>query len=129
MDKIKELREYMVMKYGKNYMSAIAKLSVPNPYDERGLIRPENVLTSAEKDALMFCVPETAAFFSNELIDKIEDLEKLKNNLKQNYEIRDFSKDKSNKEIEDSSIKDKFTEITEEYPKFTEIPEEYPKIR
>lgn len=117
MDKIKELRDYMLMKYGKNYMSAIAKLNTPNPYDERGLIKPENVLTSAEKDALMFFVPEIAAFFSNELIEEKQNLREQKNILSKKQEIRDFSKDTNNKEIEDLAIKGAFTYISEEYPK------------
>lgn len=80
MDKIKELRKYMEMKYGKNYMTAIAKLSVPNPYDEHGIIKSENLLTSEEKDALKFYVPETAAFIEDAFLsnnDRLKDLSLL----------------------------------------------------
>lgn len=117
MDKIKELRTYMEMEYGKNYRSAIAKLNISNPYDEHGIIKPENVLTSAEREALMYYIPELTAFFSNELIEEKQNLEEQQNILKKNYEIRDFSKDTNNKEIEDLTIKDEFTNISEEYPK------------
>lgn len=44
-------------------MSVIAKLSISNTYDEHGIIKLENVLTSEEKSTLKFYVPETAAFF------------------------------------------------------------------
>lgn len=102
MDKIKELRTYMEMKYGKNYMTAIAKLNIPNPYDEHGIIKPENVLTSEEKSALMFYIPETRDF-----IDVDEDI-KRRDMLNKKESIIDNSKEENflldNDKLKDLSI-------------------------
>ena len=59
---IKDLREYMELKYGSAYMGAISKLSANDQYDERGMLKPEYTLTSKEKDALLFYVPETSKY-------------------------------------------------------------------
>lgn len=60
----KDLIDYMKMKYGSLYMSAISKLNVPNQFDEKGYLRPELRLTSQEKEALIHYVPETLNFLS-----------------------------------------------------------------
>ena len=61
---IKDLRSYMEIKYGRAYMSAIAKLYVLNQKDDKMFLKPELVLTSEEKNALLFYVPETSKFLS-----------------------------------------------------------------
>lgn len=73
-DKKRKLREYMELKYGIDYLSAISKLSVSNPYDGKGMIKEEYVLTSKEKDALRFYVPETKQFLGqNEAPKNMQD--------------------------------------------------------
>lgn len=60
---IKDLRDYMELKYGSAYMRAISKLSANDQYDERGrMLKPEYTLTSKERDALLFYVPETSKY-------------------------------------------------------------------
>lgn len=59
---MKDLRDYMELKYGSAYMGAISKLSVNDQYDERGMLKPEYTLTSKERDALLFYVPETSKY-------------------------------------------------------------------
>lgn len=58
---MQELRNYMVAKHGKDYMSAIAKLNAVPQYDENHMLRPELFLTEEEKDALLFYIPEQDA--------------------------------------------------------------------
>lgn len=58
---MQELSEYMVAKYGKAYMSAIAKLNADLQYDAKYMLRPELFLTKEEKDALLFYIPEQDA--------------------------------------------------------------------
>lgn len=70
-----DLRDYMESKYGTAYMSAISKLSKPNQFDKNGLLRPEVALTSKEKDALLFYVPETSKFLNN--VDTIEPIQNI----------------------------------------------------
>lgn len=62
----RELRSYMELKYGSSYLSAISKLNVSNPYDDKGLLRPEYRLDSKEKDALSYCIPETKQFLGQQ---------------------------------------------------------------
>ncbi len=59
---MKDLRDYMELKYGSAYMGAISKLSANDQYDERGMLKPEYTLTSKERDALLFYVPETSKY-------------------------------------------------------------------
>lgn len=60
---MKDLRDYMELKYGSAYMRAISKLSANDQYDERGrMLKPEYTLTSKERDALLFYVPETSKY-------------------------------------------------------------------
>lgn len=54
----RDLRLYLNQKYGSAYMSAMAKMSVENPYDEHGLLKDAYALTQQEKDALHFFVSE-----------------------------------------------------------------------
>ncbi len=68
----KDLRDYMQTKYGSAYMSAISKLNVPNQYDEKGILKPELALTSQEKEALLYYVPETSKFLGK--VDAIEEV-------------------------------------------------------
>ena len=53
-----QMRNYMNIKYGNAYLSAISKLSVENPYDDNGLLKPEYTLTEKEKDAVLVYVKE-----------------------------------------------------------------------
>ena len=53
----------MLEKYGRDYISAIAKLNARNIYDEDGYLNPDLVLTDKEKGALMRIVPELAEVF------------------------------------------------------------------
>ena len=48
------MQTYMEQKYGRDYMSAISKLSIQNPFDEKGILKSELVLTDKEKEALLF---------------------------------------------------------------------------
>lgn len=60
MKKRADLKKYLEMKYGKSYMSAIAKLNEPDQFDEKGFLKPELVLTPQEKEAMLLYVPETS---------------------------------------------------------------------
>lgn len=60
---LEDLRHYMEMKYSMAYMTAISKLSADDKYDKNGFLKAKYELTSQERDALMFFVPETAKFF------------------------------------------------------------------
>lgn len=83
---MRDLKDYMENKYGMAYMSAIAKLSTQNQFDENGILKPELALTSKEKEALMFYVPETSRFLNNihtvepiQKTDKVESTEPIQN--------------------------------------------------
>lgn len=70
-NKAKEHRayaEYMTMKYGSNYMSAIWKLNSKDAYDKKGYLKPEYVLTDVERDALHFYDPDMRELFDKNVI-------------------------------------------------------------
>ena len=67
MDKItkehRDYAEYMTMRYGSSYMSAIWKLNSKDAYDEKGYLRSEYALTDKEREALHFYTPDMKEFF------------------------------------------------------------------
>lgn len=75
----KEYRSYIEEKYGRDYQSAIVKLSIKEPYDKRGLLKPQYALTEQEKNALMFYIPEVKKTSSESLSTKDKMLRTLKN--------------------------------------------------
>lgn len=64
--KERELRLYMKTKYGDSYLSAISKLNVSNPYDDKGILKPEYALSPKEKEALLYYIPETKQFLGQQ---------------------------------------------------------------
>ena len=52
--KHKELSTHMGQKYRSLFMSSLAKLSVENPYDDKGIIKLKYILTENQKEALKF---------------------------------------------------------------------------
>lgn len=69
----KDLKDYIETKYGSAYMSAISKLNVPNQYDDNGILKPELILTSKEKEALLHYIPETSKF-----LDQVDTIKEIK---------------------------------------------------
>lgn len=63
--KIKDLKEYLEQKYGSAFLSAISKLNAQDIYDENGILKPEYVLSTKEKEALKLYIPGTKTFFEN----------------------------------------------------------------
>lgn len=64
--KERELRAYMKTKYGDSYLSAISKLNVSNPYDDKGILKSEYALSPKEKEALLHYIPETKQFLNQQ---------------------------------------------------------------
>ncbi len=58
-----EARKVLIEKYGRDYMSALAKLNARNIYDEDGYLDSEYVLSDSEKQALMKFNPELTSTF------------------------------------------------------------------
>lgn len=77
----RRLREYMELKYGSDYLSAISKISVSNPFDDDGIIKSEYVLTAKEKEALKFFIPEVAQF-----LEQNDNTESIQSSLDQKYQ-------------------------------------------
>lgn len=55
-EEYKNLKTGMEIRYGSAYMGAMRKLSEENPYDDKGMLKPEFALSLKEKDALLFYV-------------------------------------------------------------------------
>jgi hypothetical protein len=75
----KSLRYYMEIKYSSAYIGAMSKLFVQNPYDSRGLLKAEYVLTGKEKEALLFYVPspENIDLLDKTATTKLEEIRKF----------------------------------------------------
>lgn len=92
----KKYRDYMQIKYGSAYMGAISKLNATDPYDERGILKPEYALTSAEHTALLYYVPEIT-----QPLERTEKIKGNQNNAEEKYQI--FLDDVRKKTIEVAS--------------------------
>lgn len=66
--RLKDLRDYMEMKYRSAYKGAIETLYAqlfPEAWDKSGLLKADYMLTEKQKEALKFYVPETESIMSD----------------------------------------------------------------
>ncbi len=65
---LKDLRDYMEIKYGSTYKGAIKTLYAQleeDAWDKNGLLKPEYMLTKKQEEALVFYIPEVASIMSD----------------------------------------------------------------